>query len=106
MAGVKIGAVSGVGLDYQTYQAKLTLTVDNKVKVPEDSAAKIQTDGLLGGAYISLEPGGADATLKPNSEITDTQGSVDLLTTLTSAVSGLGQNSNSNAAEPAAGETP
>jgi phospholipid/cholesterol/gamma-HCH transport system substrate-binding protein len=103
LAGVKVGAVSGVSLDNATYRAKLQLSIDPKVKVPEDSAAKIQTDGLLGGAYVSLEAGGSDTPLKPGAEIEDTQGSIDLLTTLTSAMANMGANgangaSGSNAA--------
>jgi phospholipid/cholesterol/gamma-HCH transport system substrate-binding protein len=43
---------------------------------------------LLGGAYISLEPGGSPDMLAANGEITNTQGSVDLLTLLASAVGG------------------
>ena len=80
----------------------LVLSIDPKVRVPEDSAAKIQSDGLLGGAYVSLEAGGGDAALKPGAEIEDTQGSIDLLTTLTSAMANMGANS---AAAPAVKET-
>ncbi|HVY03142.1 MAG TPA: outer membrane lipid asymmetry maintenance protein MlaD [Caulobacterales bacterium] len=102
LAGVKVGAVSGVSLDTQTFQAKLDLAIDPKVKLPEDSAAKIMTDGLLGGAYVSLEPGGAEQVLNSGAEIADTQGSVDLLTTLTSAISGMSaNNSNPQSTAPA-----
>ncbi len=88
MSGVKVGAVSAVELDPATYMAKLTLSLDPKVKVPEDSSAKVASDGLLGGAYIAVEPGGAEAMLAANNEISHTQGSVDLLTVLASAVGG------------------
>ncbi len=40
--------------------ARLALSVDPKYPVPEDSIAKISSDGLLGGAYVSIEPGGAE----------------------------------------------
>ena len=101
LAGVKVGAVSGVTLDTSTFQAKLTLAVDPKVKLPENSAAKILTDGLLGGSYVSLEPGGSEAVLNSGAEIADTQGSVDLLTTLTSAISGMSANNSNPTPQPA-----
>ncbi len=90
LSGVKVGAVSGVALDPQTYQARVTVSVDPKVKVPEDSVAKIASDGLLGGAFVAIEPGGAEATLAPGQEIAQTQGSLDLLTMLLSAMSSMG----------------
>lgn len=93
MSGVKVGAVSNIALDPQTYMAKLTMSVDQAVKVPEDSTAKVSSDGLLGGAYVSIEPGGADAMLAVNQEISHTQGTVDLLTVLASAVGGAANKS-------------
>ena len=44
-----------------------------------DSAALIQTDGLLGGAYIQIQPGGSPENLAPGDEIEDVQGAVSLL---------------------------
>lgn len=80
LAGVKVGAVSTVAVDPETYNAVVTFTVDPKVKIPDDSAARIQSDGLLGGAYLSVEPGGSATKLQPGAEVLNTQGSVDLLT--------------------------
>jgi phospholipid/cholesterol/gamma-HCH transport system substrate-binding protein len=105
MAGVKVGAVSAVALDNSTYLAKLTLSIDQSVKVPQDSSAKIATDGLLGGAYVSLEPGGDDAVLKPGGQIEQTQGSVDLITVLSSAISGMNSN-NDGGGQASEGLTP
>ena len=38
-----------------------------------DTAAVIQTDGLLGAKYIELKPGGDETMLKPGQEISFTQ---------------------------------
>ncbi len=89
VSGVKVGAVRTIGLDPATYMAKLTLTVDQSVQVPEDSVARVSSDGLLGGAYISIEPTGVDP-IPPGGEIVNTQGSVDLLTVLASAAQSMG----------------
>jgi phospholipid/cholesterol/gamma-HCH transport system substrate-binding protein len=79
IAGVKVGAVSAHVLDPATYEAKVALQVDRQVKIPEDSIAKVVSDGLLGGAHISIEPGASDILLADGGAITQTQGSVDLL---------------------------
>ena len=78
VSGVKVGTVSSISIDAKSYLAVVTLALDNNVKVPSDSTAKITSDGLLGGAHISLAPGGANDDLKAGDEITNTQGAVDL----------------------------
>jgi phospholipid/cholesterol/gamma-HCH transport system substrate-binding protein len=79
ISGVKVGAVSGSALDPQTYEARVTLSVASSVQLPDDTAAKIVSDGVLGGAHVALEPGGSDIMLAPGDTISITQGSVDLL---------------------------
>ncbi|MFQ5562657.1 MAG: MlaD family protein [Parvularculaceae bacterium] len=79
IAGVRVGAVSGHSLDTKTYEARLKMNIDAKVPVPEDSIAKIVSDGLLGGAHVAIEPGASDIMLEDGEVITITQGSVDLL---------------------------
>ncbi len=78
VAGVKVGAVSSVELEPQTFLAKATLTVDPTVQLPADSTAKITSDGLLGGSHVSIAPGGATENLQPGGEFANTQGAVDL----------------------------
>lgn len=78
VAGVRVGQVTGVTLDPKTYFAATELTIDRGVSLPSDSTAKITSDGLLGGAHVSVEPGGAEDMLAPGGEIQNTQGAVDL----------------------------
>lgn len=80
LAGVRVGRVADVRLNPGTYYAEAELQVPANIALPTDSAALIQSDGLLGGAYIELQPGGADEMLKPGDEIEDVQGAVSLLT--------------------------
>ena len=91
MSGVKIGTVSSMSLDPQTYQAVTTLALRSDVQVPEDSDAKISADGLLGGNYVSLTPGGSEFMLEPGDEILNTQGSVSLLDLLISFGTGASE---------------
>lgn len=89
VSGVKVGVVRAVALDPNTYNAVLTLVIDNGVQVPDSSTARIATDGLLGGGYVAIEPAGLDP-LPPGGEIMNTQGSVDLLTLFASFAQGSG----------------
>ncbi len=79
IAGVKIGSVMAHSLDATTYEANVSLAIDRGVPIPEDSIAKVVSDGLLGGAHIAIEPGAAEEMLLEGDKITITQGSVDLL---------------------------
>ena len=90
MSGVKVGAVQAVALDPQDYRAKLTVAIDPNVKVPTDSVARIASDGLLGGAYVSIEPGGSADMLPVGGQFENTQGSVDLITLFASFARGNG----------------
>jgi phospholipid/cholesterol/gamma-HCH transport system substrate-binding protein len=60
MAGVVVGRVSKIDFDSETYEAVVTLTIqDRYANIPEDTSASIFTAGLLGEQYIGLEPGGS-----------------------------------------------
>src|SRR5580698_1866028 len=78
MAGVKVGSVLDERIDPQTYLAVVTLSVRNGLELPKDTSAAIDSESLLGGAYLSLSPGGDAAMLAPGGVITVTQGSVSL----------------------------
>lgn len=73
VSGVKIGSVSKVELDPETYLARVTMTVEPGVRLPDDTAALISSESLLGGRYLALEPGGSEDMLKPGSRIPYTQ---------------------------------
>jgi phospholipid/cholesterol/gamma-HCH transport system substrate-binding protein len=87
VSGVKVGVVRAVSLDPDTYMARLTLSVAEGVEVLDDSTARIASDGLLGGAYVAIEPAGMDV-LPAGGEIPNTQGAVDLLTLFASFAQG------------------
>ncbi len=86
--GIKIGTVSALDLDRKTYNAVLHIALHSDVQVPDDSSIKVTSSGLLGGSYLSLQPGGSDAMLKPGGQILDTQGSVDLMALIGRAIYG------------------
>lgn len=73
VSGVKVGQVQAIALDPKAYLARVTLEVGKDVKLPSDTAALISSTSLLGGKYMSLEPGGAEDYLKANDRIQFTQ---------------------------------
>jgi phospholipid/cholesterol/gamma-HCH transport system substrate-binding protein len=79
MAGVTVGEVEGIKFDPADYKAAVTLRIDNQFnQIPDDSDASIQTQGLLGGKYIGIGPGGSDQFLKEGGTITFTQSAIVL----------------------------
>ena len=78
MSGVKIGTVISQELDPTSYQAVLKLSVDPKIKLPDDSTAKITSEGILGSNFVALEVGGSETMLANGDKIENTQGSIDL----------------------------
>jgi phospholipid/cholesterol/gamma-HCH transport system substrate-binding protein len=79
MAGVRIGRVTGINMDEQSYEAVVEMAITPKYdRLPQDTSASILTSGLLGEQYIGLEPGGADTYLKPGDQIKLTQSALVL----------------------------
>ncbi|MCK5575014.1 MAG: outer membrane lipid asymmetry maintenance protein MlaD [Sphingomonadales bacterium] len=78
MSGIRIGSVMSQEIDLESYLAVVRFSVDSNIQLPMDSSAEISSDGLLGGKYISLTPGGMEDYLEKGDELEFTQGSVDL----------------------------
>jgi phospholipid/cholesterol/gamma-HCH transport system substrate-binding protein len=91
MAGVKVGTVTAIALNPTTFRADARFTVAEGIALPEDTAALISSEGLLGGNFVELRPGGSPFNLDPGAEIVDTQGSVSLVTLLLRFVTGEGE---------------
>jgi phospholipid/cholesterol/gamma-HCH transport system substrate-binding protein len=79
MAGVKIGSVVQQELNPNTYFAEVTLAIQQDIRLPQDTSARIVPEGLLGGNYVNLEPGGAEETIPDGGQIQYTQGAVNLV---------------------------
>lgn len=78
VAGVKVGRIVSTDIDPKTYQALITFTVRDDVKLPTDSSAEVGSDGLLGGKVLALVPGGDDKMLANGGRIQITQSAVSL----------------------------
>ena len=88
LAGVKIGTVTGIDLNPQTFRAVTSFSIDNGIEIPDDSSVLVSSEGLLGGNFIEISPGGSPFNLEPGAEIEDTQGAVSLISLLLKFVSG------------------
>ena len=77
-AGVLVGRVTAISLDTERYEAKVTMSIDQRYQFPADTFANILTAGLLGEQYIGLVPGGDEQQLKAGEVVKQTQSAVVL----------------------------
>ncbi|MBN2751355.1 MAG: MCE family protein [Rhodospirillaceae bacterium] len=72
LSGIDVGVVSNMELR-ANFQSQATLRMNDGIRIPADSAAVIHTDGLFGGKYIEIEPGGTMETLVDGDTLAFTQ---------------------------------
>jgi phospholipid/cholesterol/gamma-HCH transport system substrate-binding protein len=77
-AGVVVGRVASITFDDRSFQAHVTLELENRFAFPRDSSLKILTSGLLGEQYIGIEAGADERNLAPGDTIVSTQSAVVL----------------------------
>ncbi len=97
LAGVKVGTITTLTLNPTTFFADATIEMDAGILLPDDSAILISSEGLLGGNYVEVMPGGSPDNLAPGAEIEDTQGSVSLISLLMKFVSSSGGSDTADA---------
>ena len=73
LSGVDIGTVKSISLEPEDFYALITMNFDKQFNFPDDTEASVQLEGLLGGSYISILPGGSDVILLNDQEILYTQ---------------------------------
>lgn len=88
LAGVKVGTVSEVELNPETFRADTTVSVNTGIEIPDDSAIIISSEGLLGGNFVEIVPGGSPFFFEAGDTIDDTQGAVSLISLLLKFVGG------------------
>jgi phospholipid/cholesterol/gamma-HCH transport system substrate-binding protein len=94
LAGVKVGTVTSLSLNAETFKARVSMVINKDIRLPDDSSAKITSEGLLGGNYISVTPGASDFEIENGSEILFTQGSIDLISLISQAMFSANDGSN------------
>jgi len=101
LAGVDVGRVTGMTYDSATQRAVLTLEIDGGIELPDDSIAIVTSEGMLGGRFIRLDPGGGIDTLGDGDAIEYTQGSIQFEELLAKVI--LAVESRRQAGHPADG---
>lgn len=71
--GIKVGNVSEQGLDPDTFDAVVKMSIASDIKLPTDTVASIASEGMLGGKYVRLEPGVAKTYIEDGGAITKTK---------------------------------
>ena len=78
ISGIKVGTVLDQTLDPETYRAEVRFSLREDIQLPADTSAAVVSNGLLGGKYLALIPGGDIEMLEPGGEVTLTQSAVNL----------------------------
>ena len=71
--GVKIGTVSDLTLDYETYDAVVKMSIRSDIKLPVDSVASIGSSGIIGGKFVAIRPGGKNDVVSKGGALTKTE---------------------------------
>lgn len=101
-AGVIVGRVDNIALDPETYQAKVTLKLNQQYKFSSDVSAQILTSGLLGEQYIGLLQGGDEAMLNAGDTITETSSAMVLENLISQFMANMGGKKETETTPPAA----
>ena len=86
ISGIKVGRISRQELDPVTYAARIVMSLDERIRIPADSSARITAASLLGGNYLELIPGADEDMMQPGEVIFDTRDPVSLTDLLGKAV--------------------
>lgn len=90
LSGIKVGTVTKQDLDHETFLAVVRMSIDPAIQLPIDSSAQIVTDGLLGGKFMAIVPGGDLENIEPGGEITFTQSPIILENLIGQLIFGAG----------------
>jgi len=77
IAGVRIGRVDSLGLS-EDDRARLTLRVNDGVKLQEDAIASVRARGLIGDKFVLISPGASDKIIPPRGRIRETESPPDI----------------------------
>jgi phospholipid/cholesterol/gamma-HCH transport system substrate-binding protein len=102
-SGVVVGRVESITFDDKSFQARVTLAMENRYAFPKDSSLKILTSGLLGEQYIGVEAGAEEKNLAAGDTISSTQSAVVLENLISQFLFSKAADGSNSAAAPAAG---
>ncbi len=77
-AGVRIGSVTAIEFDPDSFEAIVHLHINEGVPVQEDAIAAVRTQGIIGEKYINIIPGGFEELLTEGMEIYETESAISI----------------------------
>jgi len=108
ISGVKVGTISKIDLTPESFMARVTVSIDDHIKLPDDTSALISSESLLGGRFLELQPGASEEMLPSGGHIEYTQAPQNieqLLGKFIFSMQGAGDKNKDSAVSPSA-ETP
>lgn len=78
IGGIKVGVITELNLDSNTYEAIVSMQIREKTSLPKDSSASIVSSGLLGSKFVQIMPGADDNMLEDGDKISFTQSAVNI----------------------------
>jgi phospholipid/cholesterol/gamma-HCH transport system substrate-binding protein len=100
MAGVRVGVVQAIRIDPKDYKAVVTMRLEQQFdEIPDDSFWSIQTQGLLGGKYVGISPGGSETFMKNGSHTDQTQSAIVLESLINKFFAGYATRGEENKAQ-------
>ena len=78
ISGVRVGKVLSTSVDPDNFMGVVKFYVSSKIKLPKDSSASVLSDGLFGGKYLAVIPGGDDENLKDGDSIENATSAVNI----------------------------
>ena len=104
LAGVTIGEVEEIKIDPQRFKAVVRMRIDPQYnEIPDDSDVSVQTQGLLGGKYIGIGPGGSETYWKDGSRVQFTQSAIGLESIINKLFASFASKGESGSGESAQG---
>jgi len=74
IAGVKVGKVTNIKLDTETFESVALFVFESEVILSEDTIASIRTAGIIGDKFVKISPGASDDLLLSGDEIIEAIG--------------------------------
>lgn len=78
IAGVKVGKVTDITLDTESFESVATFSFDPGVALSIDTIASIRTAGIIGDKFVKISPGADDEILAWGEEIIETEPSISI----------------------------
>lgn len=79
LAGIKVGSVSQMAINPETYKADVHMIISSDLEIPVDSFLAVSSEGLLGANFVEILPGIDFEYLQPGEKVVQTQSYVDFM---------------------------